>query len=364
MLDEDPARNDSMGVSVGDLNGDGSLDIVFGRGRHTPIVNRVLLNDGSGHFVASNLGDVADRTFSAALADIDKDGDLDVIVSNDAPDRKLTYTNDGKGHFTLARTWGESSWPTRFVTVADMNLDGFPDIIAANAGASLPLPIYYPSFVCLNNGKGEFLWCQALPTESSAVLPVADFDGNGAPDVFAPHRDGGRSYVLWSDRSFATRLEYWQRTPFGERTGIGSETTRIRVAAAADFNNDSRPDLVFYDAESKATSVFLNDGRRSFRESVRVSTGTRVPNAIGIADLNKDGRADIVLGCIEARGSVLFNTGAGEAFAEVLWNDGKGVVQQIEFGDIDNDGWPDILAARGDAANGIWYNSASRTSRP
>src|SRR5947209_14852010 len=90
----------SAGVNIGDLNGDGLLDIVLGKGRHWPLHSRVLLNDGKGGFSASNLGTAPARTYSAALADVDGDGHLDVVVSNDSPDRKLVYRNDGKGHFT------------------------------------------------------------------------------------------------------------------------------------------------------------------------------------------------------------------------------------------------------------------------
>ncbi|MBV9498923.1 MAG: VCBS repeat-containing protein [Acidobacteriaceae bacterium] len=64
----------SAGVSVGDVNGDGLPDIVLGKGRHWPLFSRVLLNDGHGGFIASNLGTAPDRTYSAALADVNGDG--------------------------------------------------------------------------------------------------------------------------------------------------------------------------------------------------------------------------------------------------------------------------------------------------
>jgi hypothetical protein len=82
------------GVGVGDVNEDGLPDIVFAKGRHWPLFNRVLLNDDHGGFIARNLETAPDRTYFAAL--VDGDGHLDIVVSNDAPDRELGCLNDGK----------------------------------------------------------------------------------------------------------------------------------------------------------------------------------------------------------------------------------------------------------------------------
>ncbi|HKG59138.1 MAG TPA: VCBS repeat-containing protein [Pyrinomonadaceae bacterium] len=80
----------------------------------------------------SNLSDEPDRTYSAALADIDLDRDLDIVVSNDSPDPKKLFKNDGKGHFTAAGSFGEATWSTRYVTLADLDGDKYPDIMVAN----------------------------------------------------------------------------------------------------------------------------------------------------------------------------------------------------------------------------------------
>ncbi|MGC4054426.1 MAG: VCBS repeat-containing protein [Paludibaculum sp.] len=87
----------SAGVDVSDLNGDGLLGIVLGKGRHWPSFNRVLLNDGQGGFRASNQESAPDRTYSAALADLNRDGSLGIVVSKDSPDRRIVYLNDGQG---------------------------------------------------------------------------------------------------------------------------------------------------------------------------------------------------------------------------------------------------------------------------
>ena len=344
----------SASVSLGDIYGDGHLDIVLAKGRHWPLNNILLRNDGKGHFTSAVLGDAPDRTYTAALADLDGDGRLDIVVSNDRPDRKLVYLNDGKGRFRVGGTFGQPEWSTRYVTVADLNGDRRPDLIVANRSSNPANP--RPSFVCLNDGKGGFPSCSPLATESATIIVASDLDGDGHVDLFVPHRDGGQNLIVWNDGT-------GRFTAAPSR--IGPEHSSIRAASAADINGDGHPDLIAGD-ERTGMFVYLGRPHRTFDAPVALGAGSGPPYAIAVADLDRDGRPDIVVGHQEARGSVFFNQGGGRLsrFREEPWNDGKGSVYGIAIGDLDGDGWPDIAAARSDAPNAVWFNGPAPRPRP
>lgn len=335
----------SASVSIGDVDANGTLDVVLAKGRHWPLNNLVLRNDGTGHFTTENLADAPDRTYSAALADLDGDGDLDIVVSNDRPDRKLVYRNDGTGRYHVAGTFGQPDWSTRYVTVADLNGDNRPDLIVANRSANPASP--RSSFVCLNDGKAAFPACEPLATQSATIIVAADLDGDGRTDLFVPHRDGGQNLIFWNDGT-------------GRFADAGSPVSparsHIRAAAAADINGDGIVDLIVGD-EKNGVFLYTGAGRRSFASPVAIGAGTGAPYSIGVADLNRDGTADIVVGRQQAVGSIFLNQGGKQpAFTEASWNDGKGSVYGVAIADLDGDGWPDIAAARSEAPNGIWFS--------
>jgi hypothetical protein len=87
----------------------------------------------------------------------------------------------------------------------------------------------------------------------------------------------------------------------------------------------------------------------------------QVPYSVAIADMNRDGKPDIIVGNVEAVGSVFFNDGTGTNFLEIPWGDGKGAVYGLAIGDLDGDGWPDIAAARSDAPNAVWFSTKAGT---
>jgi hypothetical protein len=331
----------SANVSLGDVDGDGHLDLVLAKGRHWPLVDRVLLGDGRGHIVtAYDLGEAADRSYSACLADLDGDGDLDVVLSNDAPDPKLVYLNDGKGRFHRGSTFGRPEWATRNAAVADLDGDGLPDIIVANRGQP------GANHVCLNRGQGRFdADGIAFSREPATTITPADFDHDRWIDLAVPHRDGGQSYV-YRNAGHATFPES-RRIPFGPADAT------IRRVEAADLDGDGALDLVAID-ERRGVAVYFGQKDGAFSSGVTLADGRVTPYALAVADLDGDGRTDILVGHVNAPSTVLFNDGSGRRYEALRFGDGQGTVYGFAVGDLDGDGTPDIAVARSDAPNVVY----------
>jgi hypothetical protein len=335
----------SANVSIGDLNGDGFADIVLAKGRHWPLVDRVLLNDGKGQFAAAHdLGDAADRSYSVTLTDIDRDSDLDVVVGNDAPDPKRVYANDGRGRFQLLSTFGRPEWPTRNATAADLNGDKLPDVIVANrSGKSAG-----SNFVCLNKGGGLFdADCIVVSRESATTITPADINGDGAVDLVAPHREGGQAYVLLNDG----QARFEKRIPFGRPDAA------IRLAETADFNGDGRIDIVAID-ERRGAFITFNQPDATFSAPLDISNVKAMPYALTVGDVNLDKTVDVVVGHVKAPSTVYLNDGSGRHFTPLPFGDSEGTVYGFAIGDLDRDGHPDIAVARSDARNVVYFGAS------
>ena len=336
----------SANVSIGDVDGDGKLDLVLAKGRHWPLRNRVLLGDGRGGIrTAYDLDTVADRSYSGWLVDIDGDGDLDVVISNDAPDPKRVYLNDGKGHFRLGSTYGRPEWETRNASIADLNGDSLPDIIVANRSDTGST-----NYICLNRGKGQFdADCIPFSHYPSTTITPADFNHDGRIDLAVPHRDGGQSYVYLAG-SNATFSDS-RRIPFGPPDAT------IRMAEAADFNGDGFLDIVAIDDERKAVEIYFGKRNGTFASGVSIGDRSIVPYALAVADLNRDGKIDIVVGYVKARPTIYFNDGSGDKFSPVQFGDAEGAAYGFAIADLDHDGFPDIAVARSEAPNVVYFGS-------
>jgi hypothetical protein len=182
-------------VTLGDMNGDNLLDIVVG---NDPSANLIFINPGkiNGQTPAFNatLGTAissldTDNTRSIVVVDVDGDDDLDVLVGNSESENKV-YLNPGSGDFTdvAGAVIGVDKDNTYAIAAADLNGDGYVDVVAGNEdaktkiyyGLSNSAPVGTPSGTF--EGYGLALGAN-VPLKGARMVAIADLSGDGNLDV-------------------------------------------------------------------------------------------------------------------------------------------------------------------------------------
>jgi hypothetical protein len=322
-------------VAIADVNGDGNLDLVVANcGSNSPNdcvstsnsgVVAVLLGKGDGTFQAAapySLG--ANGATSVAVADVNGDGKLDVIVATGSNTGGLVgvLLGNGDGTFQAEVTYGSGGISPLALAVADVNGDGHPDVVIANQCVDSTCTSSNVG-VLLNSGTGTF----ETPTTygSGGLFPdwvvITDVNGDSKPDLVVANSststtvDNGNVGVLLGkgDGTFQTAAAY----PSG---GFGAASV-----AVADVNGDSNPDLVVVNCSATSSScvggggtvgVLLGNGKGTFQTAVTLGAGGNTPFGVAVADVNGDSKPDIVAAncssnyCGAANGSagVLLNT--------------------------------------------------------
>jgi hypothetical protein len=248
---------------------------------------------------------VSEGASVVAVADFNRDGKADVAAAKRASSDVTVLLGDGAGGFRTAgvlRTAG-SRTPTS-VAVADVNRDGTVDIVVANAGSS-------DLTLLLGDGAGGFRPSVGSPVPVGALVAAvtaADLNGDRNVDLVAPvyGESGGRSRlaILLGDGSgrFVP--------PPGSPLSLPRRTDGSPVLGVADFNADRRPDLAVGFGESAGISILLGDGVGGFGAPTTILAGA-VPSAFVAADLNRDGKADLAVTRSDASRSVTVLLGSG-----------------------------------------------------
>ncbi len=328
------AKDRTASISTGDLNRDGALDLVVANGRHWPGQNRVFWNDGKGSFrEPSKLSPAQSTTYSAALADLDGDGDLDTVVGNDRAPSYVLW-NDGAGQFVRGPQVGKIS-NTRSVTLADLDGQHGPDVILVNRRQA--------NLICFNDGMGGFARQRTFGGEADATINVAiaDFDGDGDLDIAAANRNGQQNYVYLNDGSggFAKQLPY----------GTGSDATR--GIAVADIDGDGNLDILNANIQ-QPNAVYFGNGSGVFERSVQLGGDSR-SYALAAADLNGDGRIDVVVANARETNAIYLQR-ADRTFRKIPFGAASGVTYGLVVADWNGDGSPDIATANSDGHNNLY----------
>jgi hypothetical protein len=291
-----------MDVEAADVDGDGDLDIILAE-EFAP--NILLLNDGKGNFT-HKAGAFSAKNYDSediAVADFDGDGDMDVVFVSEDNIQHEFYANDGAGNFTEIPNMLPDS-EANAVTAADINGDGFKDLIIGNAGQDA---------ILINTPAGEAgkgIWSRYFEDETGQRLPMdesvtqdmetrkvtlGDIDGDGDLDLYL------------SNVAFIQGKNAQDRICFNDGTGVFSDKTLKNLPAEnghtldgkfCDVDGDGDSDLLTCDGFGMYVKAFKNNGAGQFTDGSAAVFPTELFGenlGIEIADLNGDGKNDIYI---------------------------------------------------------------------
>jgi hypothetical protein len=349
-------------IASGDVNGDGLPDVLItGPGSEN---SQIYLNAGDGTFTpgATVIGNGPFNTvFAGLLADVNGDGCLDAVIA-DLNNYVWIAAGDCSGNFA-APSYVPMGDSNSFVSVADMNGDGHLDIVTTT------IPAVDPEYgdvagnmitVAFGDGKGNFTSGRDyVGTGMSYSLAIADFNGDGHPDVVSasPDTDTATVYINDGSGGFGFPQGEWIGLP-----GVGVLNAPISSPSFVDVNGDGNPDLVLldegYNGEYFITTM-LNDGTGRFAGPVPSDAGVSITsNWMGdyrLGNFRNTGHGDFVgigLGLSYTTGAqyIVFAPGNGDGtFGKATFVPTQGASGEMGIGDFNRDGNLDFVAVGANA---------------
>jgi hypothetical protein len=280
------------GLAIADLNGDGKPDLVLSNWLYSVVV---MLGNGDGTFqpgVTYSAG--GGYGMGVAVGDVNHDGKPDVVVAESWAGLSAVGVLLGNGDGTLksAVTYYAGGCPAS-VAIADVNGDGNPDLLVAD-------PCGNAVAVLLGNGDGTFQPAVMYGPGGTGLggIAVADVNGDNKWDIVVVNGSGEAN----GDSSIGVLLGNGDGT-FQPAVVYDSGGEEANAVAVADVNGDGTPDLVVVDQCSNGVycqlpvvGVLIGNGDGTFQPTLTFGTGGFRPTSIVAADVNGDGNPDLLVG--------------------------------------------------------------------
>jgi hypothetical protein len=189
-------HNRSINLALGDVNGDTHLDLVTANAGSGANNVSVLLGNGDGTFAAQTLYGTGSLPLSVALGDVNGDGRLDIVTANYDANNASVLLGNGNGTFAPQTLYTTGTGPFS-VALGDVNADGRPDIVTANRFGN-------NASVLLGNGNGTFAPKTDYPAGSiPRSVALGDVNGDRKPDIVTANYGGSNASVLLNTTALA-----------------------------------------------------------------------------------------------------------------------------------------------------------------
>src|SRR5581483_8480918 len=369
--------NDSEAVFIanGDFNHDGRLDLAVSDFNGTGYVD-VLFGIGGGQFKPPQRYPVNGMPLQAVIADMNGDGNPDIVVITGL-DHVSILLGTASGFFQPAVSYatGPSRCSPTELAVADVNGDGKLDVVVTNSNSNT-------LGVLLGNGDGTLAAAHQYPTGLLPLgLVIHDFNGDNKPDVgITNYQNGNVSILLGNgDGSFQSPVAYSTTSPLAQWMVIGDfngddivdlavqnrdglvllmgngngtfQAARRVVNAvyphgltfllAMDLNHDGKMDIVASSIESARFSVFLGNGNGTFQPGLNFGAET-TPGPFTVGDFNGDGKTDLITIALFGPLTVVLGNGDGTFEAPRMFDTGNQTVA-VALADFNRDSKLDVV---------------------
>jgi hypothetical protein len=350
-----PDSHVTRAVVLGDVDRDGDLDVVVGNrgsGEH----NRLYLNNGTLEpflgVAGTDITSDANETRSVVLGDVDSDGDLDVVAGNLNHPNRLYLNNGTSNPFNgvSGKNVTTDTNSTAAVALGDVDSDGDLDLVAGNFGQTLRLYLNNGTADPFNGVTGSDISGDIMATRSVAL---GDVDRDGDLDVVAGNYGQPNRLYLNNGTS----------TPFGGVTGsdISTDTDHTTSVAIADLNREGHLDVLVGN-EGEHNKVYLNSGNSNpfgFATGFDAGTDIQSTQSVALADMDRDGNPDYVAGNFSGtnRFYIYVNNGLSTPFAAVPGSEITSDVNDtfsVAVGDVNGDGKPDVVAGNRNSPNRLY----------